>query len=285
MLFSLKLLVVCSMDIKGSLPLWKSGICKECNMIFSKKKQELPDYVQVGGKSKKKQATGFTIMIIPDSSDPSKRTELSFDTIVRTIASVSAVLIVVFGLLISVLVKNYKLTHFDDGSAARIESLEVDNARLQSQVKSLGEQVDAANAVFEQLKEQDAAKEAAALEDFVPRGVPLKGGQALVITDDSVDFPQEDILYQVLSGTVLVATGSGTVTEVASDELFGRRVTMDHGNGYITVYYTNAEIQVNVGDILRKNDMLGVMVEEDGRVCYEMYANGQRIDPRMVMDS
>ena len=60
-------------------------------------------------------------------------------------------------------------------------------------------------------------------------------------------------------------------------------VELDHGEGYITRYAHNKQNLVNVGDIVKKGEVIGLM-GSSGRstgphVHFEVYKNGRAVDP------
>ncbi|MGB0504035.1 MAG: M23 family metallopeptidase, partial [Thalassolituus sp.] len=64
---------------------------------------------------------------------------------------------------------------------------------------------------------------------------------------------------------------------------YGNLVEVNHGNGYKTRYAHCKEIEVNVGDIVRKGDIIALM-GSTGRstgphVHFEVYKNGRSVDP------
>jgi len=64
---------------------------------------------------------------------------------------------------------------------------------------------------------------------------------------------------------------------------YGKLVEVNHGNGYKTRYAHCKEIEVKVGDIVRKGDVIAQM-GSTGRstgphVHFEVYKNGRTVDP------
>lgn len=85
------------------------------------------------------------------------------------------------------------------------------------------------------------------------------------------------------AGENVVATGAGVVTWSGTRYGYGELVEIDHGNGLRTRYGHNAELTVNVGDVVTKGQSIA-LVGNTGRstgahVHYEVLKNGQQIDP------
>jgi murein DD-endopeptidase MepM/ murein hydrolase activator NlpD len=85
------------------------------------------------------------------------------------------------------------------------------------------------------------------------------------------------------SGDDVISTGAGVVTWSGDRYGYGKLVEIDHGNGLRTRYGHNAELTVEVGDVVTKGQTIAV-VGNTGRstgahVHYEVLKNGQQIDP------
>ena len=84
-------------------------------------------------------------------------------------------------------------------------------------------------------------------------------------------------------GEDVIATGAGVVTWSGSRYGYGNLVEIDHGNGLRTRYGHNAELTVEVGDVVTKGQGIA-LVGNTGRstgahVHYEVLKNGQQVDP------
>lgn len=84
-------------------------------------------------------------------------------------------------------------------------------------------------------------------------------------------------------GSDVVSVASGVVTVAESRYGYGKLVEVNHGNGYKTRYAHCHELKVNVGDIVRKGDVIALM-GNSGRstgphVHFEVYRNGRNVDP------
>jgi murein DD-endopeptidase MepM/ murein hydrolase activator NlpD len=84
-------------------------------------------------------------------------------------------------------------------------------------------------------------------------------------------------------GSDVIAVASGVVTWASSRYGYGRLVEINHGNGYKTRYAHGAKILVQLGDVVRKGDVIAEM-GSSGRstgphVHFEVYKNGRTVDP------
>jgi murein DD-endopeptidase MepM/ murein hydrolase activator NlpD len=92
------------------------------------------------------------------------------------------------------------------------------------------------------------------------------------------------------SGTEIIATGNGRVSKAGSKRIIGKRVAIDHGYGYVTQYGHMKKILVNVGQKVKRGDVIG-LVGKTGRTTgphlhYEVLVNGTPVNPmKYILDS
>jgi len=98
---------------------------------------------------------------------------------------------------------------------------------------------------------------------------------------DGVDFAGKD-------GSNIVAVASGVVTWAGSRYGYGELVEINHGNGHVTRYAHCNEILVEVGDVVKKADVIALM-GSTGRstgphVHFEVLLSGKSVDPAKYID-
>ena len=84
-------------------------------------------------------------------------------------------------------------------------------------------------------------------------------------------------------GANIIAVASGVVTWSGDRHGYGNLVEINHGNGFTTRYGHNKENTVEVGDVVKKGQVVGLM-GSTGRstgphVHFEVYKNGRAVDP------
>lgn len=88
-------------------------------------------------------------------------------------------------------------------------------------------------------------------------------------------------------GTPIVATADGQVVQSGPAGGYGNVVQIDHGNGITTIYGHNSSTIVNVGESVRKGQViayLGSTGKSTGpHVHYEIRINGTAVDPISFM--
>ncbi len=87
----------------------------------------------------------------------------------------------------------------------------------------------------------------------------------------------------------VIAVAGGVVTEADDREGFGNLVEIDHGNGYITRYGHNEKMTVEIGQTVKKGQVIAKM-GSTGRstgphVHFEVLKNGARVDPMKFIRS
>lgn len=98
-------------------------------------------------------------------------------------------------------------------------------------------------------------------------------------------MPNTGILYSSDEPFDIIAAFDGTITKVDEDNILGKYVEIDHGNGYKTTYYSLSETGVTKGASITKGDVIGVSGSNklDGtlsnNLLFESYHNGLLQDP------
>lgn len=105
------------------------------------------------------------------------------------------------------------------------------------------------------------------------RNDPFTGRVAM---HEGVDFAGK-------KGSDIIAVASGVVTWSGDRYGYGQMVEINHGGGFVTRYAHNLENKVEVGDIVKKGQVVSLM-GSSGRstgphVHFEVYKHGRAVDP------
>lgn len=108
---------------------------------------------------------------------------------------------------------------------------------------------------------------------FGERADPFTGRRA---SHEGIDFAGR-------AGNDIIAVASGVVTWAGDRYGYGQMVEVNHGNGYATRYAHNAENLVNVGDTVKRGDLIARM-GDTGRATgpnlhFEVLRDGRPVDP------
>ena len=162
-------------------------------------------------------------------------------------------------------------------------------ASLSAQLDKMNVMLDLAGASFVDVATN--VTETLAQYSNVPSGVPVEGG--IVSTEFNPDGDPSISDGRVHKGMDFStrsqilpseATAAGTVVESSYHDEFGYYVKIDHGNGFTTLYAHNSENLVEVGNTVKKGDviaMTGSTGMSTGIHChYEIQLNGIYQNPK-----
>lgn len=84
-------------------------------------------------------------------------------------------------------------------------------------------------------------------------------------------------------GTPIYATGNGRVAAAGVDSGYGRRVLIDHGYSYTTLYGHMSRLAVKAGQEVRRGDLIGYVgntgASTGPHLHYEVHKNGRAVNP------
>lgn len=123
----------------------------------------------------------------------------------------------------------------------------------------------------------------------LPISWPLTGAgfvtQSLLEGADG-EHPGLDIA--IASGSYIRAAGAGVVADTGEDPVYGNFVTIDHGEGYLTLYAHASEVFVEEGRRVRRNEVIA-LTGSTGRstaphLHFEIRLNGDTVDPLTLVE-
>lgn len=242
----------------------------------------------------------YTFMIISGDSDGStKRLHLNhFKTQLLAYTLFAIGLAITCYIIYSAITIN-ALRSIQAEQKVKIEQLTSENADLTSQNSQLqNESLQLSAAINKRLEdEQVSAEEAETLA--IPSGFPLSGTASMTqalddlnsttvteLTDDNKDEATGNpiVLFSATEGSSIIASGTGTVTSVTTDTKFGNAVTIDHGNGYLSVYRNGSEPLVSEGSQIDRGDIIFVVGEGSTTLGYQILQDGEFIDPENLIE-
>ena len=88
--------------------------------------------------------------------------------------------------------------------------------------------------------------------------------------------------FSVAKGSRVYAVANGTVTLIGEVPYYGKVIIINHENEYRTVYSVLNEVNVNAGDKIHLNQVIGKSGETiDGQVLhFELWLNTTPLNPR-----
>ncbi len=242
----------------------------------------------------------YTFMVISGDSDGStKRLHLNhFKTQVLAYTAFALALAIICYIIYSAITIS-NLRTIEDQQRAQIDELTTASSTLEASNDELETKVQQLSAALNQRleDEQISAEEAESLA--VPTGFPLTGTASLTpavddpnetkvtkLTEDNKDSATGNpiVLLESAAGNSVIASGSGTILTVTTDAKFGNIVTIDHGNGYVSIYRNSGDPLVTEGSQIDKGDIIFVITDDNTTLGYQIQQDEQYIDPEELIE-
>lgn len=232
---------------------------------------------------KTKKRNKYAVMIVKEHEDGSITSHHIGTALVEAIAIVFFVLIAFFVCKLiydSIVIKDSKALIINQIVAIndlteQNETLTIENDSLSSKVAVLSDTVSKKAATEEAITKEET-------ENATPKGFPLSGGTSEMRSDKDGDNPI--VLFTVTSGINIVSSGTGTVLAVEDDADYGKRIIIDHGNGYKSIYRNSGSVLVKVGDTLGKEYILFSVGKNNTDFGYQIMYDNEYVDPMEVLE-
>lgn len=100
--------------------------------------------------------------------------------------------------------------------------------------------------------------------------------------------PHQGLDIAVPADSYIRAAGAGTVREAGRDPVYGRFLTLEHDDGYRTLYAHASAILVEEGQRVQRNEVIG-LTGSTGRstaphLHFEVLRNGEAVDPLSMVN-
>ncbi len=242
----------------------------------------------------------YTFMIISGDSDGStKRLHLNhFKTQLLAYSCFAIAMVIVCYIIYSAITIN-TLRDIQSRQNSEIQELTEENSSLSADNDKLETEVEQLSAAINKRLEDEqlSAEEAQALA--MPSGFPLSGTASMTsavddtnsttiteLTDDNKDSATGNpiVMFTAGEGSNVIASGTGTVLSVTTDAKFGNMVSIDHGNGYISIYRNAGDPLVTEGSSIDKGDIIFVVGEDNTSLGYQLQQDGKYIDPEELIE-
>ena len=191
---------------------------------------------------------------------------------------------------------------------AKIAELEAQVISLNSSIASKDNEIQVLSQTVNAKSEELGVLSTQIENMYVPTDFPMSGSASMRITADG-DIPV--VILTGSEGDFVRATACGTVIEIRTnpkrndngsiaeyyvagestdgsdnevkDLGFYNVITIDHGNGYMTVYMNDGDPVVSEGDTVSVGNTLYNLKSGNTSLGYEMIRNGEYINPDEVM--
>ena len=242
----------------------------------------------------------YTFMIISGDSDGStKRLHLNhFKTQLLAYTCFAIALAIICYIIYAAMTIN-TLKGIPAEQRAALETLTNDNSVLQASNETLETEVEQLKAAINKRleEEQQSLEEAETLA--MPTGFPLTGTASMTnavddttsttiteLTEENKDEATGNplVVFTTAEGSSIIASGTGTVLTVTTDAKFGNSVSIDHGNGYISIYRNAGDPLVTEGSQIDKGDIIFVVTKDNTSLGYQIQQDEKFIDPEDLIE-
>lgn len=236
----------------------------------------------------------FSVLLLSNTGQKNRQFRIS-RLASRILAVMAAVILAAVGCLGGLIYR----TVFGDGSQAAdlrlqlgeqaqlVQNLETEKEKLSSEMQALTKEYEALRQEVEAKTEDEGnvgQKAEPEPEAAIPRLYPSSGTSSLIS-----NFSEEQPYLSINTHTEgsIVATGSGTVVSVTSDDTWPVIVEVEHQKGYRTRYMCRqeAEVQATEGAQVEAGDVLFAITVDDTQLDYQILFHDEPIDPLTVFDA
>lgn len=111
-----------------------------------------------------------------------------------------------------------------------------------------------------------------------------------IIEYQNTYLPNTGILYGNDNQFDILAVLDGTIESIIEDEIMGKIITIRHSNNFITSYQSLSSVEVIVGQIVNKGDIIGksginkIETSKENMLLFEVNLNGETINPETIYD-
>lgn len=149
----------------------------------------------------------------------------------------------------------------------------------ENEIASRDEKIDALSSAFNAQNEELAMLKTELSEQSLPSDYPLTGSAG--IEESKEGDPM--VIFSAEEGITAIASANGKVTAIETDETYGNRIVIDHGNGYVSIYLNKGEAQVNVGDEVARGTTLFLIGADNKQLGYQIMKNSTYINPMEML--
>ena len=243
-----------------------------------------PTRGKVAKRDRKKQKVKYNVLFVPDvaTADVKKfSVKLSFFSTLATVIILVIALLIIYCYYLS----NHIVTLNSTVNTLRSqlqsvteekENLEVSNTQLQEKIVLLSD------TVSEKLQAEEE-RNAEIAKEYIPSGFPLNG--TATFDEDYTDAAGNAIVtFLGGEGVNVIASAKGVVSSVSGNADEGYTVTVDHQNGYYSIYINGSSPKVKEGDAVTIETVIFVIEKGHENLGYQIIKDGEYIDPLEIME-
>lgn len=236
----------------------------------------------------------YTFMIITDEAGQGIRQfTLSHVPALILVYSAFALSLVVLCFMIFAGIYMHRTSSMKKELTGQIAHLSAENKKLSNENSELSDEADQLMVAVNNYRsaEEKAAKTEEEMK--IPGGFPLSSSAQMKSGKDNPNGTgKEDgkggsnpiVVFTASAGSQVIASGSGTVQSVTDDPQYGHMITIDHGNGYLSLYRNAGSPLVKAGATIQRGDALFMIGAKNTNVGYQIQKDDQYVSPEEIID-
>lgn len=234
---------------------------------------------------KKKRHVHYSVLFIPDvTTEKVKQVTLSHKvlkgTVVVLLILVGVIAAYIYFVSDSIVVANFSIKALKE----QVVSLNDQKTLLADENKQLNDKLSFMSETIQSQKQTLDTQNAEIAEQHKPTSFPLDG-TATYSEEEVTDQDQHPIIvFRVAEGMHVLSAGSGTVTEVTSDEQYGNCIKVDHGEGYVSIYRNASTPEVSEGDKVTHESVLFTIQAGADSFGYQIMLKDEYEDPMELLE-
>ncbi|WP_026495159.1 peptidoglycan DD-metalloendopeptidase family protein [Butyrivibrio sp. WCD3002] len=260
----------------------------------------------------------YTFMIISGDSDGSSGSFHLGHVATQVIAfSIFGIIVALICFLVHSAITVSSLKKQNAILVSKVQEIEAENKAIEAERSELESEVSDLSMALNRKVEAEAQTAAEEEEASMPTFLPVSNGTASMVStlddpnsteieepdnnaDEDADEGDDEnaeteessepktgdpiLIITAEKGATVTAAGSGTVTAVAGDIKYGNSITIDHGNGYVSIYRNAGDSLVHEGDAVTPTTTLMIIGDDNTKLGYQIQYNGEFIDPEDVIE-
>ncbi len=149
------------------------------------------------------------------------------------------------------------------------------NAELTTEIEALNAKVELLSTTVNEKQQEVDMLQAEIANQSIPNEFPLTGPASI----EEITEGEPLVIFTAQEGSMVIAAGAGVVTAVEEDGVYGNRIVIDHGNGYVSIYRNQGSAQVKAGDTVVKGMTLYLISEDNKQLGYQIMSDGVYVKP------
>lgn len=231
----------------------------------------------------KKERVHYNVMFVPDKvSAGVKHFSIKLDMLLLIVIAIVFIVVasVAYGIILTGEVS--KANEHISTLSSEIESLTEEKASIEDENEVLQEKVSILSSTINEKVQQQEQLEAEIAQSYIPNRFPLKGTASY--NEDETELDGNPIaLFHASEGTSVISSANGTVESIEkSGDTYV--VTINHDNGYKSIYRNGTQPKVSEGDEVTSETEIFRITAGYEELGYQIIENDTYIDPLGLME-